>query len=131
MLKTLFRLVASFAILASLFLFPMAVHAVDVVDPGLCNGTTNPDFVCKVPDGGATNPIFGQHGVLTVVINIMSLAVAVIAIIVLVIAGIRYSVSQGDPGKLTNARNTIIYAVLALVIAGVAQAVVAFVLKRV
>ena len=41
----------------------------------------------------------------------------VIAFLVIVIAGLRFILSQGDPDKSAKARNTVIYAVVGLVIA--------------
>lgn len=133
MLKIILKLIASIIIATSFLLFPVAAHAVDVIDPSLCTGTTNPDFICKdkIADKSTTNPLFGPSGALTTVINILSLVVGVIAAIVIVIAGIRYALSGGDSQKVTNSRSTIIYAIVAIVIAAIAQAIVAFVLKKI
>lgn len=50
-----------------------------------------------------------------------------IAIIVIVIGGFMYATSAGDSGKLTAAKNTILYAVVGLVVAIFAGAIVMFV----
>lgn len=54
--------------------------------------------------------------------------VAAIAVLMVVIGGMRYILSQGDPKGVSQAKSTIIYALLGLVIAIFAQAVVTFTL---
>ena len=50
-----------------------------------------------------------------------------IALIVIIIAGFQYTISQGDSGKVAAAKNTILYAVVALVVAMFAGVIVLFV----
>jgi len=68
---------------------------------------------------------------MTKAIFIISLVVAIVATIVIIIAGIRFMTSQGNPQTITIARNQIIYAAVGLLVAAIAQALVAFVLKRI
>ena len=51
----------------------------------------------------------------------------VIAVIVLVIAGFIYATSQGDPNRVAQAKNTILYTVVGLVIVYMASALILFV----
>ncbi len=82
----------------------------------------------KNPDG--QNPLFGSEGVMTKIINIMSLVIAIVAIISIMIAGLRYVLGGNNPQDLSNARTRIIYALVALLVAVSAQAVVRFVLNK-
>ena len=54
---------------------------------------------------------------------------AVISVIVIVIAGIQFIISSGEPGKVAKARNTILYAVVGLVVALSATAIASFVAR--
>ncbi len=111
------------------FIFPVSVHAVDL-NSEACQGITN-STVCKDAAAGRTdNPIFGPNGALTRVISVLSMVLAVIAVIVLVIAGIRFAVSQGNPQSVGNVRNTVIYAIVGLVVAALAQGLVQLVLTK-
>lgn len=65
------------------------------------------------------------------VINIFSLVVGVVAVIMIVIGGFRYITSGGSSDSITAAKNTIIYAIIGLVIVALAQFIVRFVLGRV
>lgn len=57
-------------------------------------------------------------------------ALGSIALLVIVIAGFQYVISAGDPGKVNKAKNTIIYALVGLVIAILSYAIVGFVFER-
>ncbi len=63
-------------------------------------------------------------------IQILILLVTAISIVMIIIGGIRYVTSQGDPGSTKSARDTIIYAVIGLAIAAVAQIIVLFVVDQ-
>ena len=65
------------------------------------------------------------------VLKILSWVVGVISIIMIVIAGFLYVTSNGDAGKIGTAKNTLIYAIVGIVIVAFAQAIVQFVLGRV
>ena len=62
-------------------------------------------------------------------INILSIAAGIIAVIMIIIAGLKYITSQGDSGKLTTARNTVLYALIGLVIVALSQTIVYFVIE--
>ena len=62
------------------------------------------------------------------VINTLIYAVGIISTIMIIVSGIRYMTSAGDPAKITGAKNGILYAVIGLVIAILAYAIVNFVI---
>jgi hypothetical protein len=62
------------------------------------------------------------------VVNMILYILGAIAVIMIVIGGVRYTTSGGDASGITGAKNTIIYAVVGLVIAILAYAIVNFVL---
>jgi cytochrome bd-type quinol oxidase subunit 2 len=64
------------------------------------------------------------------VINIASLVGGVIAVIVVIVGGIKYVTSQGDSQSTASAKNTVIYAVVGLIIIALAQVIVRFVVNR-
>lgn len=53
-----------------------------------------------------------------------------IAMIVIILAGIQFILSQGDPAKITKARNAIIYAAIGLALCALAFSIVNFILGR-
>lgn len=65
------------------------------------------------------------------IINGVIAVIGIVAVIVIVVGGQRFIVSQGDPGKITAARGMIIYGVVGLIVALLAFAVVNFILSNV
>ena len=63
------------------------------------------------------------------IINLMSKIVGVIAVIMVVVAGIQFVTSGGNKDGVTNAKKTITYAVVGLIIVAIAQVIVQFVLQ--
>lgn len=95
------------------------------LDAGACLSTNQADCPASQDPDGSINRI------LTTIINIFSWVVGIVAVIMIIVAGIRFVLSGGDSGNVTSARNTIIYAIVGLVIVALAQIIVQFVLKRV
>ena len=62
------------------------------------------------------------------VINILLYIIGAASVIMLIVGGIRYTISAGDSGQVTSAKNTIMYAIVGLVLAFLAYAIVNFVL---
>jgi hypothetical protein len=72
--------------------------------------------------------LFGSAGIFTTVTNVMLFIVGAISVIMVVIGGLRYVVSGGNSGNITTAKNTILYAIVGLIIAIMAYAVINFVI---
>ncbi len=53
------------------------------------------------------------------------------ALLIVVVAGLRFVLSQGDPGAVTKNRNAVIYALVGLIVSALAYSIVTFVLDRV
>ncbi|MBR3134944.1 hypothetical protein IKG54_00020 [Candidatus Saccharibacteria bacterium] len=69
--------------------------------------------------------------VVEALINGVIAIVGIVAVIIIIVGGQRFIVSQGDPQKINAARGMIIYGVIGLIVALVAFGVVNFVLKGV
>ena len=69
--------------------------------------------------------------VITSVIKILSILVGVVSVIMIIIGGFKYVISSGDANNTKSAKDTILYALIGLVIAVLAQVIVAFVLNKV
>ena len=78
---------------------------------------------------GCPENLFGNAGVFKQVTNTVLYIVGIIAVIMLIIGGIKYVVSGGDSKKVTDAKNTILYAIIGLIIAFLAFAIVNFVIS--
>lgn len=72
--------------------------------------------------------LFGEGSIFTTIVNVMLFIIGAISVIMLIIGGIRYTVSGGDSGAVSAAKNTIMYALIGLVVAFLAFAIVNWVL---
>lgn len=70
------------------------------------------------------------NGIISTVINTLSAAVGIAAVIMIVVGGFRYITSGGDTTKVGSAKNTILYALIGLIIVALAQVIVHFVLVK-
>ena len=72
----------------------------------------------------------GVTKVVKAVISILSVVVGIVAVIMIIISGFKYVTSGGDSNKISSAKSTLIYALVGLVIAALAQFLVVFVLTN-
>jgi hypothetical protein len=123
--QTFNRLVLSIALILAL-LVPLAtltVSAQGVED--ICQGVAITGGNC---DDDASSTI---NSTVETVINLLSIVVGVVAVIMIIIGGFKYITSSGDSNNVTNAKNTILYAIIGLVVVALAQVIVIFVLDEV
>lgn len=99
---------------------------------------TPPAMVSADAKGQVCNSIGGCDGggadiqrVITQIVNILSAIGGIIAVIVIIVAGVKFITSGGDSSGVASARNTIIYAIVGLIIIAFAQIIVRFVLQNV
>ncbi|MES2971857.1 MAG: pilin [Patescibacteria group bacterium] len=123
--------------LSTLFLIPAlplaTVHAqVDCISGSgggikecLTSGADKTD-----PSATGINASTKVDSTIRLVINIFSLIVGVVAVIMIIVGGLKYITSGGDSGNITGAKNTILYAIIGLVVVALAQIVVKFVLQK-
>lgn len=71
-----------------------------------------------------------EDGLIKRVVNILLFIIGAIAVIMLIIGGIRYTISGGDQSQVTSAKNTILYAIVGIIVAIFAYAIVNFVLDE-
>jgi len=91
-----------------------------------CQGValTDTPTACDASSSGKVNDL------LKIAINGFSLVVGVIAVIMIIVGGVKYITSSGDSSNTTSAKNTILYAIIGLVVVALAQVIVRFVLNR-
>lgn len=80
---------------------------------------------------GMDQPIdlIGDGGTFSIITNVLLFIVGAIAVIMIVIGGLRYVLSGGNSEQITAAKNTILYAIVGIIVALLAYAAVNFVLS--
>lgn len=87
------------------------------------------DFVSSSRPNSATNK--DLMDIIKLIINVVLGVVGIVAVVMMIMGGISFITSQGDAGKVTKARNTILYGVVGLIVALLAFAIVNFVLTNI
>ncbi len=92
-----------------------------------CNltGGAEAGAACTGQTGGPT--LESQLGNVT---NVLIVAVGVISVIMIIVGGFRYVLSGGDSKNTTAAKDTILYAIIGLVVSLLAYSIANFVLKQ-
>lgn len=116
-----------FTLALSIVMPATSVQAADLFDKA-CSGAAADSAVCQSKDEGATRE--DAAGRVQGVVNLMLYILGILAVIMIVIGGFRYVVSAGDEGGIKQGKNTIIYAVIGLIVAILAYAIVNFVVFR-
>lgn len=129
-LKVIFASVGFLAL--SLLPFALASNFALAADPAIntggyaCGGTNATGFSSEDCNQDAGK----LPAILSNIINIFSWIVGIVSVIMIIYGGFRYIISGGDSNGVTAAKNTILYAIIGLVIVALAQVIVQFVLTK-
>lgn len=113
-----------------LILLPSAkTLAVDITSDA-CKDIQNSAVCIDAKQGQNNNPIYGKEGIVTKLVSLLGFVVGVLAVIVLIVSGIRFAINGSNPQEVTKARNGVIYAVVGIFVAVLAQGIVQFILIK-
>lgn len=119
-LTTLSKAAVALTIAISVNLVPVAAFA--TFSGGVAGGASSARGVDQPAD------LFGQSGIFTTITNVMLFIIGAVSVIMIIIGGLRYILSGGDSGAVTSAKNTILYAIVGIIVALLAYAIVQFVI---
>ena len=80
--------------------------------------------VSKINNGSNTDLM----GIIKLILNTVFVVIGILAVVFIIMGGINYTMSQGDPGKIKKAKDTILYGIIGLIVSLAAFAIVQFVL---
>jgi hypothetical protein len=117
---------------------PIAVQttSADVLFNGVCGsgtgGAGTNSAVCKGDTGtSSNNPLLGSGGLLVKIAYIIAAIAGIAAVIVIIVSGMRFITSGGDPAKAQAARGALIGALIGIVVIVLATTIISFVLSKV
>ena len=115
-------------------LFAQTAHAAYDPFAQACLNSNGQSSVCqdskKNQDAGGNNSIYGKDGILSKAITILDIVIGAVAVVMIIVGGFKFVLSGGDSNQTNSARNTVLYAVIGIVIAVSGQVIVKFVLNR-
>ena len=122
--KIITGLVASFLIALSVGLVPVASNI------ALANTDSIKEGALQAKASDQADTLFGSDGIFVTITNTALFLIGAVSVVMLIYGGIRYTVSGDESGAVTNAKNTILYAIVGIVIAILAYAAVQFVIGQ-
>ncbi len=96
-----------------------------LVVPGVAHGLTGPGTITGI--AGGNNLI----GAIQAIVGWLLTLAGIVAAVYLIYGGVRYITSAGDEDKAGEAKQTILYALIGLIIIGLAVVIVNFVLSAI
>lgn len=72
--------------------------------------------------------LFGNAGIFSTITNTLLFILGAISVIMIIIGGLRYVISGGDSNAVSAAKNTILYAIVGVIVAILAYAIINFVI---
>lgn len=128
MKKLITTTLIGFALLAPAAAISGHTAAVDVFQP--CNGSAAGTDVCQDANGTSTqtNPIIK---IIKAAIKVLSYIIGAAAIVGIVVSGIRMMAAGGDSQAVASARSALVYSLVGIAVAVLAQVLVAYVLDKV
>ena len=116
-----------------LLLIPALLLGMSIVVP-VASAACNPGDLsisgganCAQGRSQPANLFSGDNSIFRRITDILLFLVGAISVIMLIIGGIRYVISGGDQNQVTSAKNTILYAIVGIVVAFLAFAAISFV----
>jgi len=117
-------------LLAGLLIVPALVLGVSLATPFVQDASALgiQDGANAAQGDNTSSSLFGDSGIFKTITNTALFIIGALSVIMLIYGGIRYTVSMGDAKNVEAAKNTIMYAIVGIVVALLAYAIVNFVL---
>ncbi len=112
---------------AGLLLVPVLALGISAVAGSVDVSAQISNGLQSVNTGNGPTNLTGEGGVFTTIVNVLLFIIGAVSVVMLIYGGIRYTTSGGNANNVTAAKNTIMYAIIGLVIAIFAFAIVNFV----
>lgn len=116
-----------------MLVIPKTLYAVNVINDVCKNLSATDTAICednRTHMDEQHSPIFGPTGIVSIGLQILNIVAGIIVVFVIVISGVRFMSSSGDPNSVSQARNALLYGIFGLVIVLVSQMLVTFILKK-
>lgn len=130
-------LIGAAILMATIFMSPAVASTSLAADPKSISKS-----VCEVPgnerlagcesgdqklDRAAGSSTAGG-GYLESLVNVFTFIAGLIAMVFILVGGIRYITSTGDAGRIKQAKDTLMYAVVGLIVVGLARVIIGFII---
>lgn len=122
-MKNTLKTITTATVLGATFLAVPTAFA-DDVSGGLQAGVN----AAGSANGLAKGSVTGSGGYVSIIVNFLLVAIGIVSVIMIIIGGFRYTLSNGDENAVRAAKDTILYSVIGLIVAILSFVIVNFVL---
>lgn len=142
----IFRFITASFLFISFSYFYLPVIGVEAADDSTVNSKVEPIDPLQSPCGSLSekqrsestvcadttdaDPIVGRDGLASRIISVFSWIIGVSSVVVIIYGSIKYVLSGGDSGKVSAAKETVLYALIGIVVALIGRGLITFVLSR-
>ena len=86
---------------------------------------------CAAPGSASKKGLFDNGGLFQSISNALILIIGAVSVLMVIIGALRYTLSAGSPQATAGAKDTILYAIIGVIVAILAYAIINFVLIHV
>ena len=117
-----------------LILFVLFLSTIFSLTPALALADAKSDIQCGANNAAGAacgaKPKSDVNSTIKTIVNLLSVFGGIAAVIMVIVGGFRYITSGGNDTSVTSAKNTILYAIIGLVVVALAQLIVRFTLSK-
>lgn len=132
MRKLILMFIAACTLVIVLSVSSVANAAFDPFE-GVCSGVPvagdEGSSVCA-DKANTGDPLSGSDGLLLKIVGIVTFITGMASIIIIILGGLKYVTSNGDSNSINSAKNTILYAIIGLVVSLLSRGIIVFVINR-
>jgi cytochrome bd-type quinol oxidase subunit 2 len=116
---------AALALLVVTALHVSPAHAIDIFP--VCSSADPGSQVCAA----TSDKLFGVGGIWNRILETFTFIIGAVSVLMIIVGGIRYVTSNGEQAQISSAKNTILYAIVGVVVAMLAYGIVHFVISQI
>jgi type IV secretory pathway VirB2 component (pilin) len=105
---------------------PVTVLALTPNQKAVCDAIGSGTDCVETDDQGGTK----VDSVIKTIVKLLGFVAGMLAVIMIIVSGIKYVTSGGDSNKIASAKNTLVYAIVGIIIVALSQVIVRFVLGQ-
>jgi hypothetical protein len=124
------KIITLMALLSVSLMGPAVVPSIAYAANGCRSTESKTQVIDSIGEAGGNCKDDGVDNVVNAIVTILSYVAGVAAIIMIIYSGLRYITSGGDTGKVSSAKNALIYALIGIIVVVLAQLIVRFVVAH-
>lgn len=115
--------------IVSVLLVPAGAYAATDPFQNACSAGGSSSTICQTK-GNTEDPLTGPNGTIVKATNVIAIVAGIMAVIFMILSGIKYITSGGDPSQVSKAKESVIYGLVGIVVIVLARSLIGWVLSK-